>query len=345
MARAKSSISVEQKVADAINKAVKKEVAAVLAKGGFASEVTEVIPSGIGVLDHFLIGCGGWPVGRCSEVFGIEGAGKSALALHSLASVQKMGGLGILAETEQASSMERAKLYGVDPDKLILLEPAHIEETLDQIEAALHALPASGGPTLIVWDSIAATPTKAEIEEGVTGKVALGERARLLSKAIRTLAGKVTKKRAHLMLVNQVRENIGGYGYTFETPGGHAVKFFSSVRVQLMNGPQVKAGGEIVIGRDVKVTIIKNKVGIPHRKATMRLWFVEGWREGWTTLNHAKDMGVAPEGAQGEEAEKEARIALGWTWDPPIADLSPKKGKRDPEPPAEDKVEAKETPA
>jgi recombination protein RecA len=311
MAPKPKATGVEQKIADAINKAIKKEVAAVLAKGGFASEVSEVIPTGLEVFDRYLIGCGGLPVGRASEVFGVEGSGKSAFSLQSLGNTQKVGGLAILAETEQASSMERAKLYGVDPEKLLLLQPESVEDTLEQIEAVLDALPATGGPTLIAWDSVAQTPCRAEIEEGVTGKVAMGLKASVLSHGIRVLTKKVSNKRAHLMFINQVREKIGGYGYSFETPGGHAIKFYSSFRLQLIAAQAVKTA-DTVVGREIKMTMVKNKVGLPNRKATFQLGFEDGWRGDWALLNHAKDMGCIEESARGAKAAQQARVNLGW---------------------------------
>jgi recombination protein RecA len=280
---------------------------------GPASEVREYIPTGIYAVDRYVLAIGGLPVGRIVELYGEEGTGKTTLALSAAASVQREGGLAIWAETEEAFNSERAATLGVDEEQLLILQPGTIEQTGQATELALNTVPAGIGPILFVWDSIAATPTAREIEDGLEGTDRIGERAKALSKICRSLNRLAVEKRACLLFVNQVREKIGVmFGDKYTTPGGQAVKFHSSVRLQLFGGKSVKDGDEHT-GKTITILAAKNRLAPPWRKVQARLDYATGWDNQWTTINHAKDRGLIPESARNSvKTFAEAVAALGW---------------------------------
>jgi len=279
---------------------------------GNRSEVTEVIPTGISVIDRYLLGCGGLPVGRMMEVFGPEGVGKTSLVCLFLAAVQREGGCGIYCETEFAFSEERFTVMGGDPEQLALLQPNNLEETYDAQVAALQAIPSGVGPNLLVWDSIAATPPKAE-QEGEASDIAMGHRSRLINKLCRNIPKLASEKRCAVVYVNQVRQAIGiTFGNPEVTPGGPSVKFFATHRLRLGAGKPVK-DGSTEVGRDVEIKMKKNKVAPPHREGLVRLRFDTGWDEEWSTISHAKDMEVIKQDVKtSAKAYEEALIALEW---------------------------------
>jgi len=281
---------------------------------GAACEVREVIPTGVAVLDHYVFGVGGMPVGRLVEVYSDEGVGKTTYAYTVAAGAQREGGIAIWAETENGIDNARARLFGCDVEQLVLLQPGSIEQAGQQIEAALGAVPASVGPNAVVWDSIAATPTQREVDDGLSGDDRIGERARALGKICKVLSPLAVEKRACLLFVNQVREKIGVmFGDKYTTPGGHAVKFHASIRLQLFGGKAVKDEGEHT-GKVVTFLATKNRLAPPWRKAQVRLDYAAGWDDDWATLAHAKDRGLVPEAARMSAALlEEARAKLGWT--------------------------------
>lgn len=292
------------------------KTSAMLLDAGTKSDVDYVIPFGIGALDHFVLGCGGLPAGRLVELYGDEGSGKTSTMLTALAGCQAAGGVATLVETEYALDADRAPTFGVDLSRLILMQPGSIEDALDAIQTALDAMPIPKGdspPNLIAWDSIAATPTRREVEEGTDGKDKVGDRAQKMSKAMRILCMKAAERRTTLLFLNQIRENIGVmFGDSTTTPAGRAVKFHASIRLRLMGGSAVKVGTDH-IGKDVTFLAAKNKVGLPWRKAKIRLNYEKGWDDEWTTINLAKDRKVIP---AGERASKDSMIramaGLGW---------------------------------
>jgi recombination protein RecA len=251
-----------------------------------------------------------------AEGFVVHNSGKTSFLLAALAGAQREGGVAILAETEQALSAERAVVMGVDLDSLVLLQPGHMEELLVQVETAVLSVPKSAGPILVGWDSIAATPTKKEVEEGLEGGVAMGERARILSLAMRKLPKLISERRCCLVLVNQIRDKLGVvFGDHTTTPGGHAVKFAASIRLQLFSGAAVKSK-EGHTGKDVTFLVQKNRLVPPFRKAKVRLNYATGWSNEWSTLEHAKNLELIAEDARGKEALEEARRKLGWSAQP-----------------------------
>jgi recombination protein RecA len=275
----------------------------------------EVIPTGLEVLDNYVFGVGGLPVGRVIELYSEEGAGKTSFGHTFLGAAQRAGGAAVLVETEHAFDPTRAPVFGVEVPDLVVAQPDHLSQVMREVELLCdHIGKAKIGPSVVVWDSVAATPTQTEFEGGITGDGGHGaDRARELSRAMRILTKKVDESRLVLVCINQIRENIGVmFGDKYTTAGGKAIKFHSSIRVQLLGGAGVKRGTEHV-AKDITVMTVKNRLAPPFRKARVRLDYEHGWDNDWTTLNHAKDKGVVAKDAKvGKRSMKEAREALGW---------------------------------
>lgn len=277
-----------------------------------ASSVREFIPSGLSVIDHHLLGGGGLPVGRLTEMFGDEGTGKTSLVFAFMAGAQRAGGIVGLAETENALQVERATTFGVDTEQVVLSHPDSLEDVLSMAEEFMKALPPGSGPNLWVLDSIAAAATRAEIENGAGGALRVGEFARRMSHGIKQLCALAARTRTAILLTNQTRQKIGiSFGNPTTTPGGNAVKFAASARLQLMGGSAVKVE-EMPVGKDVTIMCVKNKLVPPMRKAKARLLYETGWHEPWTTLTYAKNTGIVGAKAQGMKGYREALEKLNW---------------------------------
>jgi recombination protein RecA len=202
-------------------------------------------------------------------------------------------------------------------DKLIGDQPDTMEDVLAIIEHTLDALPKSkaGDPAaFIAWDSLAGTPTRAEVKLGLTGKAAVADRARLMSMAMRILTRKVADKRAVLMIVNQSRSTIGSWGGGSTTPGGSALKFHASVRLEMFSGKSIKDEFDRHVGKQVTLMATKTKVGgAPHAKAKVRLFYDSGWNNTWATVWHAKNLKLIDKQASyTEESYVAALRALNW---------------------------------
>lgn len=303
-------------VLEGITKRAGKGTAQLLS-AGTDSDIEEVVPTGIDVLDHHVLGIGGWPVGRIVELYAGEGDGKSSLMHQTVAGIQREGGIATLAETEHALDSNRAAVFGADLDKIIFGQPDYMEEALQWLEAALESFPKTkkGDPPFFVgWDSLAATPTKREVEEGLDFKAAMGDRAKMISTAMRVLTRLTAEKRAILMIINQTRTKLGVmFGPNKTTPGGDALKFHASVRLELFSGKSVKVGTRHV-GKQVTMMAAKTKVGgAPWAKAKVRLYYNTGWNNMWSTINHAKDMKLLDKNlTENEENYLAALKALGW---------------------------------
>ena len=279
---------------------------------GSISDVKEFIPSGISVIDHHLLGGGGLPVGRITELFGDYGTGKSSLCFAFMARCQQAGGLVGLAESEHALQVDRAMAFGVDPDGVVLTHPESLEDVLANAEAFMGAIPEGVGPNLWILDSIAACVTKAEREAGAGGNLRVGEFARRMSHGIKQLCMLASRTRTAILMTNQTRQKIGvAFGNPTTTPGGDAVKFYSSSRLQLMGGSAVKVE-DVPVGKDVTIQCVKNKLVAPMRKAKVRFLYETGWHEPWTTLTYAKNQGLVGPKAQGMKGYREAMAALNW---------------------------------
>jgi recombination protein RecA len=297
-----------------------------LGKGApYAARVTHVIPTGIEALDYYVLGdyagkpIGGLPCGRVSELYGGFASGKTSLCYQMLAACQRAGGTAVMVDAEIEFDDQRAELFGVDLEHLLLLQPTSLEMALEQIKTVLGDHKPDRGPMLIAYDSLASSKTKAGMSMEA-GKRRVGDVPLIMSEELPKILTMLAPKLAHLMLLNQVRTNIGVlFGDNTTTAGGKAVPFYSSHRLQLLGGKAVKdSKTNRHLGKIITVMVSKTRFSEPFRKARVRLDYATGWNNEWTTLEHAKTADVIKPrngkgtAVRGVKAHAEALRKLGW---------------------------------
>ncbi len=249
-------------------------------------ENIEVIPTGSISLDYAL-GVGGYPRGRIVEIYGPESSGKTTLAIHAIAEAQKQGGIAAIIDAEHAFDRFYAASLGVNVDELLISQPDNGEQALDIADQLIR----SAAVDIIVVDSVAALTPKAELE-GDMGDNKVGLQARLMSQALRKLTATINKTNTTCIFINQLREKIGVmFGNPETTTGGNALKFYSSVRLDIRKSSLIK-DGENVIGNEVKVKVVKNKVAPPFRRAEFEIMYGEGICRVGEVVDLATNFGI-----------------------------------------------------
>lgn len=308
MAKAKEKEAKEGKNIDSTLDAIRTKFGddAIMKLGEKPKVGVDAIPTGSIGLDHIL-GIGGLPRGRIIEIFGPESSGKTTLALHTIAEAQKKGGICAFIDAEHALDPEYAKKIGVDINSLLVSQPDTGEQALEIVESLVR----SGKIDVIVIDSVAALTPKDEIE-GDMGAQHVGKQARLMSQALRKLTAIVSKTKTVVIFINQIRMQIGVmFGNPETTPGGKALKFYTSVRIDIRRIAQIKKGDEVMGGRH-RVKIVKNKVAAPFRQVEFDMMYGEGISREGEALALGEKLGIVEKSSGGSYKYGEHALGRGY---------------------------------
>lgn len=284
----KTSKTTNDKTLDQVLLDIEKQFGkgALMKLGEEAHRTIDVIPSGSLSLD-IALGIGGYPKGRIIEIYGPESSGKTTFALHAIAEAQKKGGRAAFIDAEHSLDPKYAEALGVNTNELLLSQPDNGEQALEICEALVR----SGAISIVVIDSVAALVPQAEIE-GEMGDSHVGLQARLMSQALRKLSGIINKTNTICIFINQLREKVGVmFGNPETTPGGRALKFYSSIRLEIRRSEQIKTASEIV-GNKTNVKVVKNKMAPPFKTCSVDIMYGEGVSTEGELVDLASESGI-----------------------------------------------------